>query len=40
MAGDPTVDESQLKGISKYFNSSTMTGRANVIIHIFIYLLL
>lgn len=30
MAGGDVVDESQLKGIGKYFNSTTMTGRANV----------
>ncbi|KDR11975.1 Up-regulated during skeletal muscle growth protein 5 [Zootermopsis nevadensis] len=30
MAGDAHVDESQLKGLSKYFNSVTATGRANV----------
>lgn len=30
MAGGDVVDESQLKGISKYFNSTTMMGRANV----------
>ncbi|PNF40344.1 Up-regulated during skeletal muscle growth protein 5 [Cryptotermes secundus] len=30
MAGDSHVDESQFKGISKYFNSTTSTGRANV----------
>ncbi|XP_046399297.1 ATP synthase membrane subunit K, mitochondrial [Ischnura elegans] len=29
MAGDH-VDESQFKGLSKYFNGSTMRGRANV----------
>ncbi|XP_045505027.1 ATP synthase membrane subunit K, mitochondrial [Colias croceus] len=28
MAGEP-VDESQFKGLSKYFNSYTNTGRAN-----------
>ncbi|CAG2062125.1 unnamed protein product, partial [Timema podura] len=30
MAGDSHVDESQLKGLSKYFNSTTLRGRANV----------
>lgn len=30
MAGDSGVDESQLKGLSKYFNSQTNKGRANV----------
>lgn len=30
MAGDSSVDESQLKGLSKYFNSQTNRGRANV----------
>jgi len=30
MAGDSHVDESQIKGFSKYFNSTTSTGRANV----------
>ncbi|KAF4525438.1 hypothetical protein B566_EDAN004181 [Ephemera danica] len=29
MAGDAHVDESQFKGMSKYFNGSTMKGRAN-----------
>ncbi|KOB67363.1 putative stretch regulated skeletal muscle protein [Operophtera brumata] len=29
MAGDSSVDESQLKGLSKYFNSQTNRGRAN-----------
>lgn len=29
MAGDSSVDESQLKGLSKYFNSQTNKGRAN-----------
>ncbi|XP_026727828.1 uncharacterized protein LOC113493965 [Trichoplusia ni] len=29
MAGDASVDESQLKGLSKYFNSQTNRGRAN-----------
>jgi hypothetical protein len=37
MAGDSHVDESQFKGLSKYFNSTTSTGRANVsIIHFLI----
>jgi hypothetical protein len=36
MAGDAHVDESQFKGISKYFNSTTSTGRANVsLMHFF-----
>jgi len=30
MAGDAHVDESQFKGMSKYFNGVTMRGRANV----------
>nr|XP_027217392.1 uncharacterized protein LOC113809595 [Penaeus vannamei] len=30
MAGDAGVDSSQFKGMARYFNSSTMTGRANV----------
>ncbi|KAG8225216.1 hypothetical protein J437_LFUL012691 [Ladona fulva] len=30
MAGDAHVDESQFKGLSKYFNGTTMRGRANV----------
>ncbi|XP_076338457.1 ATP synthase F(0) complex subunit k, mitochondrial-like [Tachypleus tridentatus] len=30
MAGDAHVDKSQFKGLSKYFNSQTMKGRANV----------
>ncbi|XP_046986278.1 ATP synthase membrane subunit K, mitochondrial-like [Schistocerca americana] len=30
MAGDAKVEEGQLKGLSKYFNSTTNTGRANV----------
>lgn len=30
MAGADGVDESQLKGMSRYFNSQTTTGRANV----------
>lgn len=30
MAGEAHVDESQFKGMSKYFNGSTMKGRANV----------
>ncbi len=30
MAGDASVDESKLKGISKIFNSETIRGRANV----------
>ncbi|XP_026484640.1 ATP synthase membrane subunit K, mitochondrial-like [Vanessa tameamea] len=29
MAGGDSVDESQLKGFSKYFNSMTNRGRAN-----------
>ncbi|CAH0699241.1 unnamed protein product [Spodoptera exigua] len=29
MAGDSSVDESQLKGLAKYFNSQTNKGRAN-----------
>ncbi|XP_045760423.1 ATP synthase membrane subunit K, mitochondrial-like [Maniola jurtina] len=29
MAGAENVDESQLKGLSKYFNSTTNKGRAN-----------
>ncbi|XP_049886575.1 uncharacterized protein LOC126381073 [Pectinophora gossypiella] len=29
MAGD-SVDGSELKGLAKYFNSQTYTGRANV----------
>nr|CAD7262197.1 unnamed protein product [Timema shepardi] len=33
MAGDGHVDESQLKGLSKYFNSTTIRGRANSCIH-------
>lgn len=34
MAGASHVDESQFKGLSKYFNSTTSTGRANVsVIH-------
>lgn len=34
MAGDAHADEAQFKGLSKYFNSTTSTGRANVsIIH-------
>jgi len=37
MAGASHVDESQFKGLSKYFNSTTSTGRANVsIIHFLI----
>lgn len=30
MAGDAHVDESQFKGLSKIFNSTTIKGRANV----------
>lgn len=30
MSGDAHVDESQFKGMSKYFNSTTNRGRANV----------
>ena len=30
MAGAEQVDESQFKGLSKYFNSVTLRGRANV----------
>lgn len=30
MAGGESVDESQFKGLSKYFNSTTNRGRANV----------
>nr|BAN20356.1 unkown protein [Riptortus pedestris] len=30
MAADPSVDESQFRGIFKYFNGTTNTGRANV----------
>ncbi|XP_023944457.2 ATP synthase membrane subunit K, mitochondrial [Bicyclus anynana] len=30
MSGADSVDESQLKGLSKYFNSTTNRGRANV----------
>ena len=30
MTGASHVDESQFKGLSKYFNSTTSTGRANV----------
>jgi len=30
MAGGEHVDQSQFKGLSKYFNSTTMYGRANV----------
>lgn len=30
MAGDAKVEGEQLKGLSKYFNSVTNTGRANV----------
>lgn len=30
MAGGDSVDESQLKGFAKYFNSQTNKGRANV----------
>ncbi|XP_045456088.1 ATP synthase membrane subunit K, mitochondrial-like [Melitaea cinxia] len=29
MAGGESVDESQFKGLSKYFNSTTNRGRAN-----------
>ncbi|OWR43920.1 putative stretch regulated skeletal muscle protein [Danaus plexippus plexippus] len=29
MAGGDSVDESQLKGLAKYFNSTTNRGRAN-----------
>ncbi|KAG7176281.1 ATP synthase membrane subunit DAPIT-like [Homarus americanus] len=29
MAGDP-VNSSQFKGLSRYFNGSTLAGRANV----------
>lgn len=30
MAGGDSADESQLKGLAKYFNSQTSRGRANV----------
>ncbi|KAK4288122.1 hypothetical protein Pmani_038838 [Petrolisthes manimaculis] len=30
MAGDAGVDASQFKGLSKYFNGTTVAGRANV----------
>lgn len=30
MSGDPNIDESQFKGLSKYFNSHTNRGRINV----------
>lgn len=30
MAGDAHVNESQFTGLSKYFNSTTIRGRANV----------
>ncbi|XP_046418527.1 uncharacterized protein LOC124300449 [Neodiprion virginianus] len=30
MSGESNVDESKLTGLSKYFNSQTNTGRANV----------
>lgn len=30
MAGDTGVDSSQFKGLAKHFNSTTLTGRANV----------
>jgi hypothetical protein len=37
MAGASHADESQFKGLSKYFNSTTSTGRANVSIIHFLY---
>ncbi|KAK3880895.1 hypothetical protein Pcinc_014635 [Petrolisthes cinctipes] len=30
MAGDAGVDSSQFKGLAKYFNGTTVAGRANV----------
>lgn len=30
MAGDAGVDPSQFKGLARYFNASTISGRANI----------
>ena len=30
MAGDASAEASQFKGLARYFNSTTMAGRANV----------
>lgn len=35
--GDSHVDDSQLKGLSKYFNGQTAKGRANVSMPNFIF---
>ncbi|MPC29949.1 hypothetical protein E2C01_023203 [Portunus trituberculatus] len=32
MAGDAGVGSSEFKGLSKFFNSSTIAGRANVVV--------
>lgn len=37
MAGDSHVDDSKLKGMSKYFNGETIKGRANVSFFFFSY---